>query len=533
MKFISILVLALLSFGATAKDKKVNSKINSVTVFQNGAQIFRSGSITLSRGHQLVRFSNLSPNIRPESIQMNGKGNFTIMSVTHQLNYLQQIRKTKRMASLSDSINKLSYEIKYQQQYLSAYQQEINFLKVNANLKGKNQGASINEIKSGADYYRQRFRDIYTSQLKVNTKISKLKTKVQRLQLSLNQLRQSIKPKGVGEILVEIDSRTNDKVNFSFNYLVNNARWTPLYDIRATTIDKPIKLIYRANIYQNTGVDWKNIKVTISTGNPQRSGIIPTLYPWYLNFNRNNIQRSQAGIESDMEITYPAPQAKMLSKATMANNASNYTTVKQGQTNTSFAISLPYTIPSSNKKVNVKVQKWELSASYRYYAVPRIDPIAFLQARISGWQDLNLMPGSVNIFFEGTYVGKSYLNPNNLNDTLDISLGRDRNIVIQRAKIKDKSSTAIFGNTKKVNKAYKISIKNNKKTSIHLVIKDQIPLSKQKNIEIKLLEKSGAKLDASTGFLTWDFTLDTRKAKKLTLKYQIKYPKNLLITNLW
>ena len=143
------------------------------------------------------------------------------------------------------------------------------------------------------------------------------------------------------------------------------------------------------------------------------------------------------------------------------------------------------------------------------------------------------MAGAVNIFFEGTYVGKSFLNPANLNDTLDISLGRDKNIVIERSKIKDKNSTAVLGGNKKMNVAWNIGIRNNKKDAIHLVIKDQLPLSNRKDIEVRLLQSSGAQFDSRTGFLTWDLNINSKQKKSLDFQYQIKYPKDVNLSNIW
>jgi len=536
--YLTALFLAItLILSASDNDKKVKSKIKSVTVFQNGAQIYRTASTSLKKGHQIIRLSDLSTTINPQSIQVKGKGNFTIMSVTHQINYLKEIKKNKRIISLTDSIELLTSKQQYQKQIVAAYGEEIQLLKSNMSLKGNNSKLTINEIKAAADFYRARFREIYSEKLKINEKISKQQIEINKLRNALNLLQQRRAPKGVGEILVEINANEQINAKFTFDYLVNNAGWTPLYDIRAINVDKPIEMHYRANIYQNTGIDWNNIKLAVSTGNPRQNGIIPSLNVWYLNYYKSQGASNSLSykLEDDMEVSAaPRSKAMTISQSSInAMNSSNFTKVSQNQTNTIFKISLPYTIPSSNKRVNVKVQKWELSATYRYYAVPRIDPDAFLQARITGWEDLNLMAGAVNIFFEGTYVGKSYLNPANLNDTLDISLGRDKNIVIERRKIKDKNSSAVFGGSKKMNVAWNISVRNNKKDAIHLVIKDQLPLSNRKDIEVRLLQSSGAQFDGKTGFLTWDLNISSKQKKSLDFQYQIKYPKDVNLSNIW
>jgi len=450
---------------------------------------------------------------------------------------MKEIINNKRIAVITDSINSLNSKVKSEQMTLAAYQQEIQLLESNRSLKGNNSNLSVSEIKLAADYYRQRFRQIYSDQQSINEKITKYQEELNKLQQSLNQLRQPRASKGVGEIMVEIDCKSSISASFTFDYLVNNAGWTPLYDIRAINTDKDIELHYRANIYQNTGIDWNNVKLSVSTGNPHQNGIIPNMNVWYLNFSSPNYGGSYMGKSRSIQADAAKPEAataKYISmNETSALNSANFTTVNQGQTNTTFEISLPYTIPSSNKTVNVKVQKWTLPATYRYYAVPRLDPDAFLQARITGWEDLSLLAGNVNVFFEGTYVGKSYLNPANIQDTMDISLGKDKNIVIERKKSKDKSANGIFGGDKKMNMGWNISVRNNKSTSIHLVLQDQIPLSNRADVEVKLIEKSGATYNEKTGFLKWDLELDTKKNKNLEFQYQIKYPKDINIYNMW
>ncbi len=539
MKNLIILLFVLLTTFAQASDKKVKSKIKSVTVFQQGAQVYRTASTSLIKGHQIIILSNLSTDINTSSIQVNGKGSFTIMSVTHQINYLKEINKSKRIERINDSIKKLTYQINYKNQFTKAYQDEIKLLRANQSLKGKDGSLKVSEIQLAADFYRKRFRQIYVDWTKLNDEMNELRIEVRKLQSQLQQLTRSSATKGVGEILVEIYAEAALNAKFRFDYIVNSAGWTPLYDIRSISVDKPIELHYRANIYQNSGVDWKNVKLSVSTGNPRQNGAIPIMGVWYLKYYNNNQPQSLGYVNARPNIAREDKSEELMDVAVVsgrkgsASNSANFTTVNQGQTNTTFVISLPYTIPSSNKRVNVKVQKWELPATYRYYAAPRLDPDVFLQARIIGWEDLSLLPGEVNIFSEGTYVGKSYLNPVNLSDTLDISLGRDKSIIVERKKIKDKNSKAILGSTKKINAAWSISVRNNKNAEINLVIQDQIPVSSRKDIEVSLGDKSDAKYNDKTGFLIWNLKLNPKKTKKLEFNYQIKYPKDIRLSNVW
>ncbi|MCK5846993.1 MAG: mucoidy inhibitor MuiA family protein [Bacteroidales bacterium] len=514
----------------------VKSKISKVTVFQQGAQIYRKANTKIKIGHQIIHLSNLSNNIDINSIQVDGKGKFTIMSVTHQINYLKQIKRNKRIVSLTDSITLYRDKVSDKTQIIRAFQDEINLLRANQSLKSQNVNLKASDIKIAADFYRARFRDIYYQEGKLKRENVKLKKEISNMQKQLNQLQRNNSPKGVGEILVEIESELASNASIEFNYLVQNVGWTPQYDIRAIDIKSKIELHYRANIYQNTGVDWNNVQLTVSTGNPRRNGVMPVLRPWYLRFNNtstDNEMIEMASDDMDMALKDKSRTAKASYLQSGAMNSANFTTVNKGQINTKFEISLPYTIPSTNKRVSVKIQKWLLDAEYRYYCAPRISEDVFLQARITGWEELSLLPGMVNIFFDGTYVSKTQLNTLHISDTLDISLGADKGIIVKRTKVKNSTSTTIIGSSKKLKVEWDIVVRNNKSQEVNLFLQDQIPVTLLEDVDIKLNEKSGAIYNQKNGFLSWKLSLAPRYKKELNYDYQIKYPKDLIINGIW
>ena len=192
------------------------------------------------------------------------------------------------------------------------------------------------------------------------------------------------------------------------------------------------------------------------------------------------------------------------------------------QTNFSFDIKEPYTILSDGKTKVVDVKEMEIPAAYQYTCVPKLDKDAFLTARITDWQDLKLLDGEANLYFEDTYVGKSLISLTTLKDTLDISLGRDKNIIVERKKVKDYSRSQIFGNNTVYNRAWEIGIKNNKKQAINLIIEDQFPVSTVDAVEVKQSEYEGAELDEKTGKLTWKLILQPAEDKKLGFKFSVK-----------
>jgi uncharacterized protein (TIGR02231 family) len=547
MKKLIFIALILIIAMPSMAQKNVKSKISKVTVFLSGAQIYRTASSSLKKGRTDVVFSGLSRYIIANSIQVKGKGNFTIMSVHHQINYLKKSKVDSRIKQMQDSVVLLSGQINLQKQFYNALNQESQMLLANKAIGGTNTGVDVANLKAMADFYRTRLKDIYTRMYKINTENQRKGKTIRRLNQQIQQSRANYQTM-VSEIVVDLDVKEATQAKFDFTYLVQNASWYPQYDIRATDTHHPVQLHYRAMIRQATGIEWKNVMLTVSTGNPNSNSIIPQMNPWYLNYYLNNRERNMprggrsngytVDMEDEKDYSYSPKPTLMAAKSvalgdSLASNSANYTTINVGQTTTLFKISIPYTIPSTNKTVNVKISKVELKADYRYYCVPKLSLDAFLQARITGWEELNLLAGNVNIFFDGTFVGKSYINPQNISDTLDISLGKDAGIIVKRTKIKDKTGKIVLGSNKKMNVGWEISVRNSKSEKINITIQDQLPISRVKEIEVALNGKDGAKYNSENGFLNWDLEIEPKKTSVKRFDYTVKYPKKYILSNQW
>lgn len=195
------------------------------------------------------------------------------------------------------------------------------------------------------------------------------------------------------------------------------------------------------------------------------------------------------------------------------------------QTTVEFDIESPYTIPNDGKEYAVEMTQYSLPATYDYYCAPKLDTDVFLTAQVSDWAQYNLLRGESNLFFEGTYLGKSLLDVDNTSDTLNISLGRDKSIVVSREKLKDFSSKQFIGANQKINIAWEINVRNNKKQAINITIQDQFPISMNKEIQVEKIDYEGAILKEDTSILTWKYELGGGKSEKLGFRYEVKYPK--------
>jgi hypothetical protein len=425
---------------------------------------------------------------------------------------------------------------------------------------------------------------------------------------------------------------------FKLSYLVRSASWKPEFDLRLEDISQPLELSRRAKISQNSGEEWKDVKLTLSTGNPNESGTEPKLMPWYvggnytsyLNLsnktatepNRSVVEKPVTGtsfrgmvsgrvfsVDDGSGIPGVSITIKGTSNGTLTDVNGNYTlnanmgsmlqfsfigmnpvtTVcdnpvinigmqasltaldevvvtgygisrqsrssepaaperkfksvsqpvdlqmesndqSQVRSVKEYTIAMPMSMPSDGKEYNLVIGGESVKADYEFHATPKLDRDAFLVAKVINWQDYDLLDATAGIFYEGTFTGKTRLSASLATDTLDISLGRDKSIMIERKKVKDFTSSQLLGSNRTVQRAWEINLRNNKKQAVTLVVFDQYPISKEKDIEVSLTDDGGAKIDKETGILEWKVKLEPGQLKKLTFKYSVKYPKERILS---
>jgi uncharacterized protein (TIGR02231 family) len=532
---------------AQKENKPINSKIEKVTVFLQGAQVERTAKQTLLPGKYNIVFNDISPLVDKQSIQLKADGKFTVLSVTHQLNYLKEQQVEGNIKDLETQKEQLQEKISMELQMKSVYTQEEAMIIKNQSIKGDNATLKVAELKEAVDFQRARLTELYQKLQESTRTQKKLTAEMEKVDQQLKALHQKTNL-STSEILVALDVKENTTGTFLLTYLINQSSWYPTYDIRVKDISQPLTLQMKANLQQQSGEEWKDVKLVLSTGNPKEKGTKPDLQPWYLRYYipanlSGALLGKTAGVQirgveelsevvvagygstrdrNDADDQYEQKQKKK------ENTAVNTTTVYQ-PTSTTFEVELPYTVPDDGKLYTVDINQFELQASYEYYAAPKLDPNAYLTAKITDWQDLNLLPGEANLFFEGTFLGKSLLDLSNANDTLNLSLGRDKGVLVKRTLMKEFSSRKFLGSNKTDIRQYEIVVRNNKQQAINIVIEDQFPISIGKELEVDKLNYPGGKLEDNTKKVSWNVSLDPKKEQKLQLSYSVKYPKDRIL----
>lgn len=543
MKYLFPLALLLFfDYQLFAKEdpKIVTETIQKVTVFQSSAQIESFAQTMIDGNTSQVIFKNLPANINRKSIQVSGEGDFTILSIESKQNFINSQKKSNEALAIEDSIEKYSYILEMEDIKKYALDQEESLLINNKNFASKE--GTVVDIEDMAVLYQTRLPKIKQELYQISKEITRLSDILTKFEKELALLTVN---RATTDIIVNITAKNPQNITLNLSYIVTDVYWTPLYDIRAKDINSPMNISYKAQVIQKTGVDWNNIKLVLSTGNPSISGVKPTLTPWYLEYinpdygyYRGAKKNSRSLVPSeDTEESYMKSEDATKTKAITSNNGpastpANYIEATQSQLARNFEIQLPYSVPSDGKPKTVEVQNYTVQPIYEYVTTPKLDQNAYLMAGITDWEKLNLLSSAANVFFEGAFVGETILNAQNTEDTLKISLGSDKNIVIKREKVNDMSSSKTIGSTRKIILTYEITVRNTKNNTISISVEDQLPVPQDKSIELKINDLQGAEYNELTGMLKWPLKLGPSETKKVRYSYEIKYAKGKFLNGL-
>ncbi len=521
-----ILFITIKGFGQQA----VPSKIKTVKVYRQNAQISRSANLSLKPGRQNIVLTGISTSIDPASLQVkvsNAK-QVGLLSAKYERNYLLPKKQNPKVVALQKSLDKLNKELSWIAEQKQVLKGMADILNKNQDLGGKT-GFTPTQVIALTTAYKNKMLEIKKEDMKLSSQEKVKREAYNKIEQQLQELNAN-KNKPSGNIVLQFDVVATSNIKLQCQYLVSNAGWHPTYDLRSKGIQKNVKLYYKAKVYQQTGQDWKNVKLSISTGNPARNNNRPILTPLYAHFGYayKSLSQPARGATTNMMAVDKKEKVSEDYEEAYRYNAQK----SENQLNVVYKITNKQDIISDGKPNLVALKTYEMPTKYIYHSVPKLDQSAFLLAKISQWSKYNLISGQANIFFEGAYVGKTNINAGVTTDTLLVSMGRDANIVVKRRTIDKYTKTQFLSNDKKVRFGYEISIKNKKSTPIDIEVLDQIPVSQNSKIKITLEESDGAGYNEKIGKLLWKLKILPGKSKKVHFVYTVKYPKKKVVTGI-
>jgi uncharacterized protein (TIGR02231 family) len=531
--FIVYFVLFPAALLAQRNETIISSTPSKVTVFLSGAEVYHQTDLKLVAGQNEFRFVGLPSSISINSVSFNLGEKAKILSISGEINTDGRQKINKERTFWEDSVKYMEAELTKLRNEAVVWEVEQKLLAVNQDRIGSNNGLSLIELQTFSAHYISRTRDLVEKVAQQKQKVEQWTERLEKIKLLLNKVK-TRELNANFEISLIVISKENQVINTNWSYVISEAGWSPVYDLRSKGVGKPITFTYKGDIFNNSGMDWKNIKLTLSTADVTQNTNPPYLTAWKLDFASIN------------DLNYYAQQQQ--SNANMLNNrleseesgagvgldragsiTTTFSDIAVSELSIEFEIKELYNILADNRAYSVEINEYELKADYTYICTPKMDKDAFLMARILGWETLNLIEGNANIYFNDSYIGKTFINLRRANDTLDISLGRDKKVIVNRIKKQDFSSRKFLSSTVRELYTYEINVRNTNSLPISLDLKDQLPTSGNGEIEIEILEISSAKLNPDSGLLTWNVNLAQGEAKTYTISYAIKYPKNKTI----
>jgi uncharacterized protein (TIGR02231 family) len=548
-KLLLLFLTALFGLSAYAA-KPLTAKIQKVTVYLQGAHLYYNETVNLVAGNNELIFENISPLIQAQTLQANCKG-AVLMEVMHQVQYREKKVKVKQydkeLAQILDSLEENGFIIKDLDNRFSVLAQEKKMLLNNRLIRGDSPKDSLPLLKQSMEFTHQKLNDILAQELaldRTKTKVNKEKDRLNNRYQQLLLLQEgSLDPDGIQaapiqQVVVTVFAEQATQAQVSFNYFLGEAGWAPNYDLLANASTNQIQVKYFAHVNQQSGLNWKQANLTLSTSSPLERNIKPVLATWYLGFIQYR-KTMQMATSTNSAMTLQAKPQRLRTKESQTDDVgsedmlnetkalSDYIEITENLIRTEYEIKLKYEIDSDGKPHKVLIKEQNIPMNLAFAAVPKISQDAFLLGKITGWEDLNLLPGAARIYFDGGYVGETYLNNQSSNDTLDINLGRDKSLVITRKKVKDKTKVKNLENERVETRSIEITVRNTKSMAVDISLEDQIPVVQGTNeIKVTLLEGNGANLDEVSGLLTWNFKLGSKDTKKITFTYEVRYPKS-------
>ena len=540
------LLVALLFAPVALVAADLTSQITAVTVYTDRAVVTRSATAELSPGITELVFAELPAGLQDQSLQVSGSGTAaaTILDVTSRQTYLAVTPDPRRhdLESQIKALQKDDRALADRQELLRGRNDLINRLLASAVALGtgeKSERPKLEDVKGMLDYGQAQLAEIAGALRDLDTERALLQDKITALQNQLNDLRAPGR-RSVKAVTVRVQAETAGTLDLALSYTVGGAGWTPGYNARVVSGERAVQLAYFGNVRQNTGEDWTDVALTLSTARPSLGGAAPELNPWHLDIYEPRVMQEMAvampTVSADKDYGYLKRNAAERTKIGMEVQAAAMAqaAVESGTTSATFKIAVPASIASDNSAQKVPITEVLLEADSTYATTPKLRETAFLNAKVINTSDYPLLAGAMNVFLDGSFVATSRLGTTMPGEKFDLALGADEGIDVKYERLKRYAEeTGMFSKDNRVSYEYRITIENKKRMAVRVLVSDQVPVSRNEKIVVKVQAppEKEVKPDAE-GELKWTLDLRPGEKRELTVKFTVDYPKDVEVTGL-
>jgi uncharacterized protein (TIGR02231 family) len=531
----------------------VDSRISAVTVYQDRAVVTRTATVQLTGGTMELVFANLPQALNEQSLQVSGKGTAaaTILDVSAKQTFVD-FTPNARVKELEDQLKGFGKQVR-------GLDDRATLLNAQSATLDRMEAAlfappakdvprpDLNQFSASLAYLSEQKGKITTDRATLDEQREELQNKINTVSAQLNELR-GAGGKAFKTVTVRVAAAQAGSLDVSLAYTVPGASWVPSYDARVMSADRTVQLDYFGIVRQRTGEDWKDVGLTLSTARPSLGGAAPILGVWQLDvYNpitlRQEAERSR--MDEMRKSRSNAPAAVNMQTLTsnvggmaMADEAKDAdfatATIEAGATSASFKIAVNSSIPSDNSPQRVPITSASLKAVPEYLTVPKRQTAAFLTSKVVNSSDFPLLAGAMNVFLDGTFVATSGLRTVMPSEKFDLALGVDDGIAIKHKRVnKFTEDTGLTNSGKRITYEYLITVQNNKKTTERVIVADQVPLSRNEKIVVKLLSPDAREVKPTDeGTLKWTLDLKPGEKRELTVKFSVDYPNDVNVAGL-
>jgi uncharacterized protein (TIGR02231 family) len=546
--------LLLVCLTAALRAASVDSHITAVTVYADRAVVTRTASLDVAEpGLIEMIFENLPASLVDQSLQVAGRGTAqtTILDVTAREAYLAAT-PDGRVKSLEDALRGLQQQHRVLDDRATVLDHQRGFLAAikTASAAPPTKDAprpSVEDWTKLLTFFDEQFDKLNSEQQTLDTQRHDLADKIGAIEKQIADL-SGANGRSVKHITVRLTATNPGHLELALNYTVPAASWSPSYDARVLSADHAVQLGYFGVVHQSTGEDWTNVDLTLSTARPSLGGAPPQLFPWTVDVMADaeafkDEERSVGGLLEKKAQMQGAPNTQRftdnLAQAAPApenelDASFAQATLDAQATSASFKIPVAATIPSDNSPQKVPITSVRLADSPEYLAIPKQLAAAFLTAKVTNSSDFPLLAGTMNVFLDDTFVAASSLRTVMPGEKFDLALGVDDAIAIKR-KLNNRftEDTGLISKGQRVTYDCTLTVQNNKRTSERVVLLDQVPVSRNEKIVVKMLAPDFADVKPEAdGTLKWTLDLKPGEKRELSLKFSVEHPADLAVAGL-
>lgn len=535
--------------------KILESIISNVVVFTSQAVVVRQASVSLEKGEHTLVFDKLPFELIDKSIQVKGQGNATLGNIKSEIIHFQSIPDTD-VKYLLDEKQKITDRIQDLTDKIKRLLNEKEFIEsINRKITTPVKESNTNELKPEdwlkmLLFYKEKSEEI-DNEIRQTEKLKRtVFEKYEQLDAQSKEL-EAVNQKRKKQVSVILEMHEEGELTLELNYLIGNASWKPVYDLRVDSQAKTVAIHYQALIQQQTTENWENIHIKISTAQPQISGRQPETQPWRINlqqvqkkvFYTREGEFDESEIHSQNEYTIHSQRA-LVETDTFARKSkleekkpvlkSKPSTVQSQATSVFFEIAGKHTVKTDGTASKVSILMEDFSGYFRYSSVPKLSPFAYLRAKVINQTEFPFLAGEANVFLDNNFVATSALDLVAPTEDFWTYLGIDEAMKVEHKLIKkfEKQEGGFLGKkTTVIIFEYLIKIKNYKKTDEEITIFDQLPISSNANLKVHLIEPI-YKEDTETfkktelNYLEWILKVKAGEEVIIPFKFSVEYPKD-------